>query len=145
MLLQIAIGAALIVASTLIAAIGFAVMEAVLSRYQSWLLKPSALPKTMLLMCVAVLWILLIITAVVWMWAGVFLWLEIFVTVEAAIYFSIVSFTTLGFGDILLPQEWRLLSGMTAINGLLMIGLQTAMLIEVLRRVRAIQSERRDS
>ncbi|MFN3144581.1 MAG: ion channel [Paracoccaceae bacterium] len=60
---------------------------------------------------------------------------------EASVYFSIVAFTTLGFGDILLPQDWRLLAGLTAVNGLLMFGFLTAMLVEVLRRVRNTQSE----
>jgi len=50
-----------------------------------------------------------------------------------------VSYTTLGFGDVLLPQEWRLLSGMAAVNGLLNIGLVTAFLVEGLRQVRLSQ------
>ena len=144
MLLQLFIGTVLIVLSTLIAASGFLVMERVLTRYQQWLMRPPHSGKLLLLLCAAVAWVLLIVTASVWMWALTFLFLGLFATVEASVYFTIVAFTTLGFGDILLPQEWRLLSGMTAINGLLMIGLQTAILIEVLRRVRAVQSEGRD-
>ena len=95
-------------------------------------------------MCAAVAWILVIVTIAVWIWGIVFLALGVFVTAEASVYFSIVAFTTLGFGDILLTQEWRLLAGMAAINGLLMIGLFTAILVEVLRRVRSVQAEARD-
>lgn len=141
MILQIAIGSALIVASTLIAGAGFIMIELVMGRYQGWLLRPPHGVKLLLLLSASVSWILLIVTAAVWMWALAFLVLEVFVTLEASVYFSIVSFTTLGFGDILLPQEWRLLAGMSAINGLLMIGMQTAMLIEILRRVRSIQMQ----
>jgi len=144
MILQITLGIALIVTTTLIAAAGFLVMETVISRYQAWLLRPPHAVKMLTLLCGAVIWFLMIVSAAVWIWAGAFLFLDVFVTVEAAVYFSIVSFTTLGFGDILLPQAWRLLAGMSAINGLLMIGLQTAMLIEVIRTVRSVQGKKRD-
>ena len=63
----------------------------------------------------------------------------IFVLFEASVYFALVAFTTLGFGDLLLPQEWRLLGGICAANGLLMIGLLTAILVETLRETRLRQ------
>ncbi len=144
MILQIFLGSILIVGSTFVAVVGFLALEAVLTRYQKWLLRPPHAVKMLILLCGAVMWFLMIVSAAVWMWAIAFLLLKVFITVEAAVYFSIVSFTTLGFGDILLPQEWRLLAGMAAINGLLMIGLQTAMIIEVMRRVRTIQGKNRD-
>ena len=59
-----------------------------------------------------------------------------FATLEASVYFSLVAYTTLGFGDILLPNDWRLLSGMAAANGLLNFGLLTAILVETLRQIR---------
>jgi hypothetical protein len=51
----------------------------------------------------------------------------------------------LGFGDVLLPQDWRILAGMTAANGFLNFGLLTALLIEALRQIRLGQVERRKS
>ena len=51
----------------------------------------------------------------------------------------LVSFTTLGFGDIILPSEWRILSGMTAANGFLVIGMMSAVVLETLRVVRKNQ------
>jgi len=45
----------------------------------------------------------------------------------------------LGFGDILLPMEWRLLAGMAAVNGLLNFGFLTVLTVEVLRRIRLAQ------
>ncbi|MCG6904601.1 MAG: potassium channel family protein [Rhodobacter sp.] len=144
MIVQLALGTVLIVVSTFIAGAGFLVMEAGMSRFQAWLLRPPHPQKVLVLLCASVIWILLIVTVAVWLWAALFLFLGIFQTLEQSIYFALVSFTTLGFGDILLPPEWRLLSGLASINGLLMIGLQTAMLIEVVRRVRTIQSKQDD-
>ena len=53
---------------------------------------------------------------------------------EAAFYFSAVTFTTLGYGDITLNTDWRILSGLQAINGILLIGWSTAFLFAVLQR-----------
>ena len=140
MLLQILIGAGLLLATTIISVSALLLVEIVLTRRREWLLKPPHTIKMVTLLCGAVVWFLLIISAAVWIWAIAFLGLGLFETAEEAVYFSIVSFTTLGFGDVLLPKEWQLLSGMASINGLLMIGFQTAMLIEVLRRVRSTQN-----
>lgn len=55
-------------------------------------------------------------------------------TLESAFYFSAVTFTTLGYGDITLSSDWRLLSGLQAIDGILLIGWTTAFLFAVLQR-----------
>jgi len=140
MFVQLLIGAGLIVATTIVAGLGFLVIETVQARFHGWLIRPPHALKMLILLCTSVIWFLLIVSVAVWIWGLAFLAIGLFDATEEAIYFAIVSFTTLGFGDILLPKDWRLLSGMASINGLLMIGLQTAMLIEILRRVRRVQS-----
>ena len=55
-------------------------------------------------------------------------------TVEQAVYFSFVTFTTLGYGDITLSEGWRILSGVEALNGILLVGWTTALLFAVLQR-----------
>ncbi len=54
---------------------------------------------------------------------------------EEAVYFSFVTFTTLGYGDITLTEGWRILSGIEALNGILLIGWTTAMLFAVVQRM----------
>ena len=53
---------------------------------------------------------------------------------EEATYFSFVTFTTLGYGDITLTDVWRILSGIEALNGILLIGWSTAMVFAVVQR-----------
>jgi hypothetical protein len=53
---------------------------------------------------------------------------------EAALYFSFVTFTTLGYGDMTLSEGWRLLSGIQALNGILLVGWTTAYLFAVVQR-----------
>ncbi|MNE58957.1 Ion channel [compost metagenome] len=54
---------------------------------------------------------------------------------EEAIYFSSVTYTSLGYGDITLAPVWRIMSGFEAMNGILLIGWSTAMFYAVVQRV----------
>ena len=51
-----------------------------------------------------------------------------------AVYFSIVTLTTLGYGDITLNAQWQLLSGMEAMVGIMVFGLTTATLFAVIQQ-----------
>ena len=83
-------------------------------------------------LCVACLWILVVMSASIVGWAILYMWLDLFQSFEAALYFSVVSFTTVGYGDVIIEGPWRLLAGMTAAHGLLSFGLYTAFLVEAL-------------
>jgi hypothetical protein len=83
---------------------------------------------------VGVLCILFVHTVNVWIWALVYIAVGAFSEMEPALYFSIVSFTTVGFGDVILNPDWRLLSGLTAANGFLTFGWSTAYMVELVRR-----------
>lgn len=139
MVYQLFLGSALIGATALVAALSWWGLEIALARTHSWVIRPPHGPKLVVALTLAMLWTVLMLTAAVWIWALAFWVLEIFLTVEASVYFSLVAFTTLGFGDILLPLQWRLLGGMAAANGLLLFGLLTAMLVETLRQIRLRQ------
>jgi hypothetical protein len=52
-----------------------------------------------------------------------------------AFYFAFVNYTTLGYGDILPAERWRLLGPMAAMNGVLLFGWSTAVIYDVLRAV----------
>ncbi len=72
----------------------------------------------------------------IWGWAELVVRLDAFQNFEEALYFSSVTYTTLGFGDVLLPGEWRLLAGAIAADGLLLFGLSAAFLLETAARLR---------
>ncbi len=56
---------------------------------------------------------------------------------EPALYFSTVTFTTLGYGDVVLDPRWRLLASFEAANGIIMFGWTTAIVIAAVQRVYA--------
>ena len=139
MFTQLAIGSLLTLATIVVAAGSWWGLERVLIRLHGWAIRPPHGPKLMIVLSMSLIWTLGMMTISVWLWAVALWFLEIFITFEASVYFSLVAFTTLGFGDILLPIEWRLLGGMAAANGLLMFGLLTAILVETLRDTRQRQ------
>ncbi len=58
-----------------------------------------------------------------------------FETLEKAIYFSLVTFTTLGYGEITISSSNRILAGFEAINGILLIGWSTAYMFSVVQYI----------
>jgi len=77
------------------------------------------------------------------LWAGVYIAAGEITNFNEAIYFSLVTFTTLGYGDITLSDSWRVLGAFEAANGVIMFGWTTALIIAVAQRV--FQSAPRDS
>jgi hypothetical protein len=67
-------------------------------------------------------------------WAAAYLRLGAFEDIESAWYYSMVTFTTLGYGDIILTERWRLLSSIEAANGIIMFGWTTAVVMAVVQR-----------
>ncbi len=84
----------------------------------------------------SILFILLVITFEVWIWALVLWGVGAVHALEPALYFALVCFSTLGLGDITLGQDWRLLSAMIAANGFLMFGWSTAYIVDLIRLTR---------
>lgn len=74
-----------------------------------------------------------------WAYAILFRVLGEFETMEAALYFSVSTFTTLGMGDVYIESKWRLVAAIEGFNGFLLIGWSTAFLVTVIGRLRAIE------
>ena len=73
-------------------------------------------------------------TLQVWIWALSFVWLRALPDLTDAIYFSLVTYTTLGYGDITLKSDFKIFGSMAAVTGLLNFGVSTAVLVAILGR-----------
>jgi hypothetical protein len=78
-------------------------------------------------------------------WAVTYLVIGALSDFEPALYFSTVTFTTLGYGDITLDANWRLLGSFQAANGIIMFGWSTALVFAVLQRMIANASAAREA
>jgi len=143
MILQIALGTGILLINVMIMAMAAFLLEVSFRRAHPWMIAPPQRPKLLLLLIGVCLWVLAVVTSGVWIWALALRGLGAFQSLESAVYFSLVAFTTLGLSDVLAPREWRILSVMAAVNGVLSFGLLTALLVEALRQVRLTQLETR--
>ena len=67
-------------------------------------------------------------------WAASFMVVGAIETFESALYFSIVTFTTLGYGDITLNEDWRLLASLEAGIGIIIFGWSTAIVMALVQK-----------
>ena len=102
MFTQLALGSALTLLTILVAAASWWALSSVLVRLHRWAEWPPHGIKLMSILTLSLFWTLGMMTLAVWIWGFAFYALGIFITVEGSIYFSLVAFTTLGFGDVLL-------------------------------------------
>jgi voltage-gated potassium channel len=68
------------------------------------------------------------------LWAAFYRW-NCFSSWESAFYFSTTSYSTVGFGDLVLPQVWRTLGPVEAVTGVLMCGLSASFLFAIVTRL----------
>jgi len=133
MLWIILIASALVAATVAVHAVGLAALFAVL-------LKSHAQPPTqfwpMTWLLIRVTWVLLLIHLIeITVWALYFLWSGCLPDAESAFYFSGVTYATVGYGDLVLPQPWRMLGPIEGLTGILMCGLSTGFFFAFLSRV----------
>jgi hypothetical protein len=94
---------------------------------------------TWLLVCTAG-WTLFLHLVQIVVWALSYTWKGAMPDLQSACYFSTVTYTTTGYGDLVLPQECRLVGGIEALTGILMCGLSTGLFFAVFARVFGINT-----
>ncbi len=136
MLYQLAVGSAMTLLSLICGVLVWWAMNELVERMESWLKGSTTPTKPFLIIMMIILSAMAMVTVGIWLWAFVFRWIGVFSSLEEAFYYSLIAYTTLGLGDVLVPIEYRLLGGMTGANGFLMFGLMTAALTDSLRYIR---------
>jgi len=80
-------------------------------------------------------WLILLHMGEIAAWAFVYAWRGAMADLTTALYFSAVTYTTTGYGDVVLPQEWRLVGAIEALTGILMCGWSTGFLFAIVSRM----------
>ena len=70
-------------------------------------------------------------------WATCYLWFDCFHDFETAFYYSATSYSTVGYGDVIPPGNWRILGSVEAVTGVLMFGWSTGVLFSVVNHLQA--------
>ena len=79
-------------------------------------------------------WLVLLHLAEIAVWALFYWWQKCLPDAESSFYFSGITYTTVGYGDLVLPKEWRLLGPVEGLTGILMCGLSTGFFFAVVSK-----------
>jgi hypothetical protein len=138
MMNEIAVGLGMMVLTTIIhAAFMVSGMEAANWRLSHFGRARRELMKAVLVSALTA-WMFLAIVIEAWIWALVYLQIPLITTLpdlQTAFYFSMVTFTTLGYGDVVLTGNWRTLASIQAANGMIVFGWTTALIFVFIQRV----------
>ena len=139
MLYDIALGVGMVVLTTIVHAMFMVTSKKALGWFYSASV-PGA-DRTHLtqaaLISFLVVWMFLGIIVEAWLWALVYLFHPLIVEIpdmETAMYFSMVTFTSVGYGDVVLTGNWRLLASMEGANGVIIFGWTTALIFYFIQR-----------
>jgi hypothetical protein len=133
MFLRLFIAWALVAITVVIHAAGLAaVSRRVLGT--SWTPDTRDWPVTWLLVRVA--WLLIVLHVIeIFLWSLFFWWQNCLPDLESSLYFSGVTYATVGYGDLVLPMEWRLFGPIEGLTGILMCGLSVSFFFAIVSRI----------
>jgi hypothetical protein len=80
-------------------------------------------------------WIILLHLVEISVWAAVYAWQSAMPDLPSALYFSGVTYTTTGYGDLVLPANWRLVGAVEALTGILMCAWSTGFFVAIVSRM----------
>ena len=85
---------------------------------------------------IAILGIFILHGIEIWLYAVLYLLIGAVETLRSAVYFSTITYGAIGYSDAAMAEEWRLVSAIEGINGIILIGWSTAFFVTVVARMR---------
>lgn len=101
--------------------------------------RDSMHPEQVLVLISTVLGLFAVHSVEIWVYAIFYDTQHAFTTLEDALYFSVTSYSTIGYGDVVLSHRWRILGAIEGFNGILLLGWSIAFLVAVVGRFRHMQ------
>jgi len=140
MLKQIAAGLGMVILTTIIHATFMVHGEKFLKWRLTRVKHPRHYLSEAMLVSILAAWMFLAVVTEALLWAQIYLWnssITELPDIETALYFSMVTFTSVGYGDIVLKGAWRMLASIQGANGVIIFGWTTALIFTYIQRVYA--------
>jgi hypothetical protein len=141
MVKELLIALLIVAACVVIHITGMASLVAWVLRKRSRQTSPTGLVHSSLLLISVFSVVLSLHLAETAIWATFYYLRDLFGNFETALHFSLTTYTTVGYGDLLLPQKWRLLGGIEAMSGVLLSGLSTAFIFAIITSLLQARSQ----
>jgi len=133
LLTQLVLASAMVLVTVMIHLVGLAILIRLLRSHHRLMRPIRIMPLTLLL--AASVGIFAIHTIEIWLYAALYLQLGAMAEFEQSLYFSTVTYASIGYGDVLLPHAWRILGAIEGATGIIMLGWSTAFLVSLLARL----------
>jgi voltage-gated potassium channel Kch len=88
-------------------------------------------------------WAILLHLVQIALWAFFYTWRQALPDLTTALYFSAVTYTTTGYGDVVLPGQWRLVGAVEALTGIIMCGWSAAFFFAVVSQMNEARQNRK--
>jgi len=128
---QLLISAGLVVVTTFLHAIFIGLATTLMRLFIVNVPGPIRFIRDLVALVLVGLWLMFAHFVEIAAWAYTYLHYDVVVGLETAFYFSSVCYTTLGLGGVEVAEEWKLLPGANAANGLLLFGISAAFLVDM--------------
>lgn len=138
-LTQLALALVMVMLIAIFHLVGLALLGRLLRSHGRTFRKLRIMPLTLLL--TATTGIIGIHTVEIWLYATLYLGLGALGNFEEALYFSTVTYSTIGYGDVLLPLRWRILGAIEGAAGIIMLGWSTAYLVSLLTQMKLFSQD----
>ena len=132
---QVIFGSAVLAICAIVHVAVLAVGIPMFRRFVAFLPDSRMVHHNIALLCFGAFSIVLAHTSQGWCWAFTFFWLDAFTSFEESFYFATLTYTTLGYGDLILGEGLRIFGAFASITGFLTFGISTAFLIGLVVRI----------
>ena len=134
MLIQLALASLMAIVTVLVHLSGLAVIIRIIRSERPLLRRLHFSPLTVLLG--ATIGVFVVHTIEIWLYAALYLAIGALGHFEVALYFSTVTYASIGYGDVLMPHAWRVLGAIEGATGIIMLGWSTAFLVSLLSQLK---------
>jgi len=139
LLTQLAVASGAAATTALVHLIGLALCIEGLQAGGGRLLAPRARVHEIVLVLLIGLGLFVLHAIEIWLYAAVYMLVGEFQRLEDALYFSTSTYSTLGYGDLLLSRRWRVLGAIEGVNGVILLGWSTAFFVSIVQKMRALE------
>jgi hypothetical protein len=139
LLIQLILASGMVVVTVMVHLIGLGVLMRML-RGRRWIRIYEHL-RPITLLVGASIGIFAIHTIEIWLYALLYLLLGAETSFEQSLYFSTVTYSTIGYGDVLVAKSWRILGAIEGATGIIMLGWSTAFLVSLLTQSKLLRHD----
>jgi voltage-gated potassium channel len=118
---------------------GLAVLLAALRRHRRATSRTNQVVNATTGVVLAAYGLFLLHSVEIWLYALLYVHLNVLPDLESALYFSTSSYATIGYGDLVLPRGWRVLGAIEGANGVILLGWSTAFFVAIVGRIQMIE------